>query len=57
MKVLSGLVFGHNELSDVDDPYFSVMDYVEKNFRKSYDRVVNSFSFTELDPTDTTINS
>ena len=58
MKVPGGLVFGHNELeSDVDDPYFSVMDYVEKNFRKSYDRVANSFKFTELDPTDTTINS
>ena len=58
MKVPGGLVFGHNELeSDVDDPYFSVMDYVEKNFRKSYNRVANSFSFTELDPTDTTINS
>ncbi len=57
MKVPGGLVFGHNELeSDVDDPYFSVMDYVEKNFRKSYDRVNNSFEFDELDPEDAGIN-
>ena len=57
MKVPGGLVFGHNELeSDVDDPYFSVMDYVEKNFRKSYDRVNNSFEFDELDPQDAGIN-
>jgi len=57
MKVPGGLVFGHNELeSDVDDPYFSVMDYVEKNFRKSYDRVNNSFEFDELDPEDVGIN-
>ena len=48
-------------LSDIEidelDPYFDVKDYVEKTFRKTYDRVGNTFEFEALDPDDTEINS
>ena len=58
VKVPGGLVFGHNDLEiDELDPYFSVTDYVEKTFRKTYDRVGNTFEFEALDPDDTEINS
>ena len=53
-----GLVFGHNDIEiDELDPYFDVKDYVEKTFRKTYDRVGNTFEFEALDPDDTEINS
>lgn len=58
MKVPGGLVFGHNDIEiDELDPYFDVKDYVEKTFRKTYDRVGNTFEFEALDPDDTEINS
>ena len=58
VKVPGGLVFGHNDIEiDELDPYFDVKDYVEKTFRKTYDRVGNTFEFEALDPDDTEINS
>ena len=58
MKVPGGLVFGHNDIEINElDPYFDVKDYVEKTFRKTYDRVGNTFEFEALDPDDTEINA